>query len=218
MVMAIKWRLYMQAWTLKSIFKEYGYLTILTLCFIPFVRLVWFGFNEELTANPIEFITRFTGTWALVFLCITLAVTPLRRLINWPFLITYRRTLGLTCFSYAFLHFLTWLLLDHQLDWPSILADFYKRTYITVGLGAFVLLIPLAITSTHYFQRKLGRNWKRLHQLIYLIAILAPLHYWIHKAAKNNLFTVKIYVAILATLLLFRLYEWSKRKYFSPLS
>ena len=200
----------MPVWTLNDIFKKYGYLAILLFCVFPFARLVWLGFTDHLTANPIEFITHYTGTWALVFLCATLAVTPLRKLSGWNHFLQYRRTLGLTCFMFALLHFLTWLLLDHQLDLPAILADFYKRTYITVGLVAFICLIPLALTSTKSMQKRLGRNWSRLHQLIYLIAILAPLHYWLHKAAKNNLFTVKIYVAILAILLIYRLFEWIK--------
>jgi len=103
--------------------------------------------------------------------------------------------------------------LDLQLDFSEIIPDFYKRTYITIGLLAFILLIPLAITSSNSMQRKLGRNWKKLHQLIYLIAILAPLHYWIHKAAKNNLFTVKIYVGIISLLLAYRLFFWVKRNW-----
>lgn len=203
----------MQVWTLKDIFKKYGAYVIYLFCIFPFVRLIWLGYNDSLTANPIEFITRFTGTWAIVFLCATLAITPIRKIANFNYLVLYRRPLGLACFAYALLHFLTWLVLDHQLDFSEIIPDFYKRTYITVGLAAFLLLIPLAATSTHRIQRILGRKWQKLHQLIYLIAILAPLHYWLHKAAKNNLFTVKIYVGIIAVLLSYRLYNWLKRKY-----
>jgi sulfoxide reductase heme-binding subunit YedZ len=132
-------------------------------------------------------------------------------LTNWSHLISYRRLLGLTCFGYALLHFLTWLVIDHQFDVEAILKDFFKRTYITVGLLAFLLLIPLAITSNHSMQKRLGRKWKKLHQMIYPIAILVPLHYWLHKAAKNNLFTVKIYIGIIAVLLTYRLYHRFKR-------
>lgn len=203
----------MQVWTLKNIFKKYGAFVIYLFCIFPFVRLIWLGFTDSLTANPIEFITRFTGTWAIVFLCATLAITPIRKIANFNYLVLYRRPLGLACFAYALLHFLTWLVLDHQLDFSEIIPDFYKRTYITVGLTAFLLLIPLAATSTHHMQRILGRKWQKIHQLIYLIAILAPLHYWLHKAAKNNLFTVKIYVGIIAVLLGYRLLNWLKRKY-----
>jgi len=203
----------MPVWTLKNISKQYGYQAIIALCIFPFIRLLWLGFDNALTANPVEFITRFTGTWAIVFLCCTLCVSPLRKISNFNHLISYRRPLGLTCFAYALLHFLTWLVLDHQLDFSEIIPDFYKRTYITIGLLAFILLIPLAITSSNSMQRKLGRNWKKLHQLIYLIAILAPLHYWIHKAAKNNLFTVKIYVGIISLLLAYRLFFWVKRNW-----
>jgi sulfoxide reductase heme-binding subunit YedZ len=203
----------MQVWTLKNIFKKYGAFVIYLFCIFPFIRLIWLGFTDSLTANPIEFITRFTGTWAIVFLCATLAITPIRKIANFNYLALYRRPLGLACFAYALLHFLTWLVLDHQLDFSEIIPDFYKRTYITVGLAAFLLLIPLAATSTHHMQRILGRKWQKIHQLIYLIAILAPLHYWLHKAAKNNLFTVKIYVGIIAVLLGYRLLNWLKRKY-----
>ena len=201
----------MLEWTLKNISKQYGYQAILVICLFPFIRLLWLGFDNALTANPIEFITRYTGTWALVFLCCTLAVSPLRKVTNFNHFISYRRPLGLACFAYALLHFLTWLVLDHQLDFSEIIPDFYKRTYITIGLLAFILLIPLAITSTNSMQKLLGRNWKKLHQLIYLIALLAPLHYWIHKAAKNNLFTVKIYLGIIAVLLAYRIFYWAKR-------
>ncbi len=203
----------MQVWTLKSTIKEYGRYAIYLFCAFPFLRLLGLGFTNSLTANPIEFITRYTGTWAIVFLCCTLAVTPIRKLSNMNYLVLYRRPLGLTCFAYSLLHFLTWLVLDHQLEFSEIIPDFYKRTYITVGLAAFLLLIPLASTSTHRMQRLLGRKWQKLHQLIYLIAILAPLHYWLHKAAKNNLFTVKIYVGIIGTLLGYRFISWLIKKY-----
>jgi sulfoxide reductase heme-binding subunit YedZ len=202
----------MQAWTLKNIIKAYGRYAIYLFCVFPFLRLLGLGFTDSLTANPIEFITRFTGTWAIVFLCCTLAVTPIRKITKMNYLVLYRRPLGIGCFIYALLHFLTWLVLDHQLEFSEIIPDFYKRTYITVGLAAFLLLIPLAATSTHHMQRILGRKWQKLHQLIYLIAILAPLHYWLHKAAKNNLFTVKIYVGVIAILLGYRFINWLKRK------
>ena len=202
----------MPAWTFVKTFKTWVKPLVFLLCSIPICRLVWLGFNHELTANPIEFITRSTGTWGLVMLCITLSVTPVRQLTQWNWLLPLRRMFGLFCFFYALLHFLIWSVIDNGLDLNAIYQDFYKRTFITLGLAAFILLIPLAATSTKKMQRRLGRNWAKLHQLVYLIAILVPLHYWVHKAGKNNFGTVKIYIAILAALLGWRLFKWIQRK------
>lgn len=203
----------MQAWTLKSFINRWGKTLVFLLCLIPLIRLIWFGFNDQLTANPIEFITRFTGTWGIVFLCITLSITPLRLTFKWNQLLKYRRMLGLFCFFYALLHFITWAVIDNQLDLVSIADDFVNRTFITLGLGAFVLLIPLAITSTHSMQKRLGRNWAKLHQLIYLIAILVPLHYWVHKAGKRNFGTASIYIAILGGLLVWRITHFAIKRH-----
>jgi sulfoxide reductase heme-binding subunit YedZ len=212
MVMAIKSPLYMQEWTLKNIIDRFGKPFVFLLSISPLIRLIWFGVNNQLSANPIEFITRFTGTWAIVFLCLTLTITPLRVTTGWNVLIKYRRMLGLFCFFYACLHFSTWLFLDQQLDFSAIYQDFYKRTFITLGLAGFILLIPLAVTSTKSLQRKLGRSWAKLHSLIYLIAILVILHYYVHKAAKNNFGEVIIYIIILGALLAWRIGRWFIRK------
>jgi methionine sulfoxide reductase heme-binding subunit len=172
---------------------------------LPLVRLIVLGYQDDLTANPIEFITRSTGTWALVFLCLTLAITPLRRLTGINQLIEYRRTLGLLVFFYACLHFSIWFWLDHGLIFSEMINDVIKRPFITVGFISFVLLIPLALTSNQWAVKKLKRNWGRLHQLIYLIAPLVILHYFWHKSGKNDYFTVGIYGAVLLILLAFRL-------------
>jgi sulfoxide reductase heme-binding subunit YedZ len=180
-------------------------LFIFLLALLPLDRLIWLGLTHDLGANPVEFITRSTGTWALVFLCLTLAMTPLRLLTNSVAWIRYRRMLGLFSFFYAFLHFVIWLWLDQNLDLVEMLKDVLKRPFITMGFISLVLLVPLAWTSTHWAQRKLGRRWAQLHRLIYLIAFTAILHYWWHKAGKNDLDTVTIYAVILLLLLCCRI-------------
>jgi methionine sulfoxide reductase heme-binding subunit len=213
MAMAIKSPPYMQAWTLKSFFNHNGKAFVFVLASIPFLRLVWAGFAGDMGANPIEFITHSTGSWGLIFLCITLSVTPIRITTGWNWLLKYRRMLGLFCFFYAVLHFITWSVIDNGLDLSSIYQDFYKRTFITLGLFAFIGLIPLAITSTKGMQKRLGRNWSKLHELIYPIAILVCLHYYVHKAAKHNFGSVKIYLVLIGALLTWRLTRWLQKKY-----
>ena len=175
------------------------------MALFPLGRLVWLGFDDGLGANPMEFITRSTGTWALVFLCITLAMTPLRLVTNATIWIRFRRMLGLFSFFYACLHFGIWLWLDQDFDLVEMWKDVVKRPFITMGFISFVLLIPLAFTSTHWAQRKLGRHWMQLHRVIYLIACTVILHYWWHKAGKNDLDTVSIYAVIILILLCFRI-------------
>jgi sulfoxide reductase heme-binding subunit YedZ len=179
---------------------------VFVACLVPLARLVVLGFTEALSANPIEFVTRSTGTWTLVFLCITLAVTPLRRLTGWNGLIKLRRMLGLYAFFYACLHFTTFIWFDHFFDVGEMLKDVLKRPFITVGFVAFLLLIPLAVTSTNGWVRRLGgKRWQALHRSVYLIAVLAVLHYWWHKAGKNDLFEPAIYAAVIGVLLLARI-------------
>jgi sulfoxide reductase heme-binding subunit YedZ len=178
---------------------------IFLMALFPLGRLVWLGFDDGLGANPMEFITRSTGTWALVFLCITLAMTPLRLVTNATIWIRFRRMLGLFSFFYACLHFGIWLWLDQDFDLVEMWKDVVKRPFITMGFISFVLLIPLAFTSTHWAQRKLGRHWMQLHRVIYLIACTVILHYWWHKAGKNDLDTVSIYAVIILILLCFRI-------------
>ncbi len=178
---------------------------IFLLAFLPLDRLVWLGLSDGLGANPIEFITRSTGTWALVFLCLTLGMTPLRLMTNSTAWIRYRRMLGLFSFFYACIHFGIWLWLDQDFDLVAMLKDVAKRPFMTMGFISFVLLTPLALTSTSWAQKKLGRRWVQLHRIIYLIAATVILHYWWHKAGKNDLDTVSLYAAILFLLLCCRI-------------
>ena len=172
---------------------------------MPLARLFWLGTNDGLGANPIEFITRSTGTWALVFLCITLAMTPLRIFSGSTSWIKVRRMLGLFSFFYACIHFSIWFWLDQNLDIGAMWADVIKRPFITMGFLSFVLLIPLAISSNQWAVRLLGRRWAVLHKLIYLIACTVIVHYWWHKAGKNDEGVVMIYGAVILVLLLCRL-------------
>ena len=180
---------------------------------LPFARLVLFAFTDRLGANPIEFITRNTGSWTLYFLCMTLAVTPLRRFSKWNWLIKLRRMIGLFAFFYVCLHFTTFLWFDHFFDLAEMWKDVLKRPFITVGFAAFVLLIPLAVTSTNGMVRRLGAaRWKWLHRLIYLIAPLGILHFWWMKAGKHDFQQPILFGCIVATLLLLRLFwAWKKR-------
>ena len=154
----------------------------------PFLWLVWRGLVGELSVNPIEDITHTTGRWALRLLVVTLGVTPLRRLTGWQAAIRFRRMLGLFAFFYATLHFLTYVVLDQFFGWEFILADIAKRPYITMGFTAFVLMIPLALTSTAGMVRRLGgRRWSLLHRLIYASAICGVVHYlWKVKADTRD--------------------------------
>ena len=178
---------------------------IFLLSLTPLARLIWLGVHEDLGANPIEFITRSTGTWALIFLCVTLAMSPLRLLTNNAAWIKLRRMLGLFCFFYACIHFSIWFWLDQNLDLQSMWSDVLKRPFITMGFVTLVLLTPLALTSNQWAVRKLGRRWSVLHKLIYLIACTAIAHYWWHKAGKNDLEVVSIYGSVLLILLVCRL-------------
>ena len=177
---------------------------VFMLCLVP---LVWLGvdaYEDRLGANPIEAITHSTGTWTLVFLLITLSVTPLRRLTGINALIRLRRMLGLYVFFYACLHVVTYFWLDQFFDWPAIVKDIIKRPFITVGFFAFVLLIPLAVTSTNAMVKRLGgRRWQLLHRLVYVIAIAGVVHYlWL---VKKDLTQPLIYAAALSVLLGYRL-------------
>jgi sulfoxide reductase heme-binding subunit YedZ len=172
---------------------------------IPLVRLLWLATNDGLGANPIELITRSTGTWALVFLCLTLAMTPMRIMTGSASWIKLRRMLGLFCFFYACLHFSIWFYLDQNLDLQAMIHDVLKRPFITMGFLSLVLLIPLALTSNSWAIRRLGRRWTTLHKLVYIIACTAITHYWWHKAGKNDLGTVAIYAVIIFASLSLRL-------------
>lgn len=178
----------------------------------PLVRLVLLGATGGLGANPIEFITRSTGLWTLVYLCITLAITPVRRLTGVTALARFRRMIGLFAFFFAVLHFTTYIWFDKWFDVAAMLKDIGKRPFITVGFAAFVLLIPLAVTSPKAMVRKLGRRWQTLHRAIYLIAALAILHFWWMKAGKHDLELPKIYGSIVIVLLGWRVIAWLKAR------
>jgi sulfoxide reductase heme-binding subunit YedZ len=153
------------------------------ICLVPFAQLIYNAFTDNLGANPIDAITRHTGSWTLIFLLVTLSVTPARKLFAWNGLVRYRRMLGLFAFFYAVLHFTTFLVLDHFFDFNAILKDIMKRPYITAGFTGFVLMIPLAITSTTGMIRRLGRRWQQLHRLVYITAVAGVIHfYWLVKA------------------------------------
>jgi sulfoxide reductase heme-binding subunit YedZ len=176
---------------------------VFSLNLIPLVKLVFNAYLDHLGANPIEKITHITGYWALSFLLITLSVTPLRRLSGWLWLMRLRRMLGLFAFFYAVLHFLTYLVLDQFFDWQAIFEDVFKRPYITVGFSVFLVLIPLALTSSNAMLRKLGgKRWKSLHQLVYPCAIGGVIHFiWL---VKKDLTNPVIFAVILGFLLGFR--------------
>ena len=176
---------------------------IFILCLLPLALLFRNFYLDELGANPFEVLTRSTGEWTLRFVLITLAMTPLRRLTGsaWP--LRLRRMLGLFSFFYVCVHLLTYLWLDHFFDWEEIFTDIVKRPYITLGMLAFILLVPLALTSTKKMMKRLGQRWKSLHKLIYIIAILGVLHFLL--LVKADLMEPIIYILLLFVLFLFRL-------------
>ena len=182
------------------------------LSLVPFLHLVWAAFTDHLGANPLEFITRNTGDWTLYFLCTTLSVTPIRRLMNWPWLIKLRRMFGLFAFFYASLHFLTFLWFDHFFDVAEMLKDVEKRPFILVGFSAFLLLIPLALTSTNKMIKRLGAaHWQLLHKLVYVISCLGILHFFLMKAGKHDFSQPIVFACIVAVLLGMRVY-WVLQK------
>jgi sulfoxide reductase heme-binding subunit YedZ len=182
------------------------------LCLVPLGLLTARAFGiagESLGANPIEEVLHTLGLWALRFLMLTLAITPLRDLIGKPWPLMLRRMLGLFAFFYVLLHFLVWLIIDQELYWSGILTDIAKRPFITLGFASFVLLIPLAITSTNGMMRRLGKRWKSLHRLIYVCAVLGVWHfYWL---VKSDVREPLLYAGILAVLLGWRIWKWRKR-------
>lgn len=177
-------------------------LVLFLACLGPLARLAWKAFHDGLGANPIEVITHSTGTWTLLFLLVTLSITPLRKLSGALWLVRFRRMLGLFAFFYGVLHFTTYIWLDKFFDLHEMVKDVYKRPFITLGFTAFVLLIPLALTSTQNMIRRLGRRWQLLHRLIYASAALGVVHYlWLVKADRR---VPEIYGGILVILLAYR--------------
>jgi methionine sulfoxide reductase heme-binding subunit len=184
-------------------FVRYGKPLVFLLCLVPLGVLFSRGMNGALGPNPVEAITHFTGEWTLRLLLVTLAVTPLRRLTGQAWLLRFRRMLGLFTFFYAVLHLMTYLWLDQFFAWGAIAEDVLKRPYITVGFAAFLLMVPLAITSTQGWIRRLGRRWKTLHRAVYVIGVLGVLHYlWLVKA---DILEPVIYGIVLLVLLAFRI-------------
>jgi methionine sulfoxide reductase heme-binding subunit len=180
---------------------------VFLLCLVPLSVLVWKGFNGLLGANPVDVITRSTGRWTLTFLLITLSMTPLRKLAAMPWLVRFRRMLGLFAFFYGTLHMMTYVWLDKSFDVHAMLHDIYKRRFITAGMTAFTLMLPLALTSTAGWIRRLGgKRWQKLHRLIYLSAAAGVVHFiWLVKADLRKPLT---YGAILLVLLLYRAAAW----------
>jgi methionine sulfoxide reductase heme-binding subunit len=179
------------------------------LCLVPLLLLIWRFYHDQLGANPIENITHKTGDWTLRFLLITLCVTPFRKLLNQPKLARFRRMLGLFAFFYGCLHLATWVWLDKFFDVHEMWRDVVKRRFITLGMTGFVLLIPLAITSTAGWVRRLGFvRWQRLHRLVYFSALAGVIHYyWL---VKSDVRLPLFYAGILTLLLLYRLPGWLK--------
>lgn len=189
---------------------------VFAACLVPFLLLAWpfyklltTGNAPELTANPVEYITHDTGTWTIRFLLITLSITPLRKIFNQPRLVRYRRMLGLFAFFYVCLHFMTWFILDKSFNFSDMWADVLKRRFITVGMLGFAMLLPLAITSTAGWVRRMGfRNWQRLHRLIYFAAVAGVIHYmWLVKSDER---LPLMYGAMLTVLMLYRLFIWKQ--------
>ena len=176
----------------------------------PLGRWIVLAWQQELTANPTEFLTRSSGTWTLVFLIIALCVTPMRFWLDQPALIRLRRMCGLFAFFYATLHMLAWAWWDQGLVWQDMLRDTYTRPFVTVGVVAFVVLLLMAMTSSQKAMRMMGRGWKRLHRMVYLVAVLVIVHFWLHKAGKNDFSEVAIYGLVMAGLLLWRFWRHIK--------
>jgi len=187
---------------------------LFALCLVPLLLLLWHllllwrnGYDSALTANPIEYVTHKTGDWTIRFILITLCVTPLRKLLNQPKATRYRRMLGLFAFFYGFLHLMTWMWLDKFFDLPEMLKDVLKRPFITVGMTGFALMVPLAITSTAGWVRRLGfARWQLLHRLVYFSALAGVIHYyWL---VKSDVREPLMYGAILAVLMSYRAVMW----------
>jgi methionine sulfoxide reductase heme-binding subunit len=170
----------------------------------PLADLALLAFTQALGTNPQETLLRATGTWCLTLLLVTLAITPARRLLQWPELVALRRMLGLWVFAYAVIHLLGFWAFEHDFVWAAVAQDALKRPFVTAGLLAIALLIPLAVTSNDWSMRQLGSRWKKLHRLVYLIAVIAVVHFYLHKAGKNDFTDPTIALIVLVLLFLAR--------------
>lgn len=189
-----------------KLYKKIVFLILL----MPFFRLFWLGFNEDLGANPIEFVEHSTGYWTLFILCATLSLTPIRLITQTAWIIQFRRMVGLFMFFYACLHLTTYLFLDYNFLWEDIIKDIIKHPYIIVGVAAFILTMPLAFTSTNKMIKRLGKKWKLLHKSIYLIAILGVLHFW--WLIKKDITEPLIFALVIMVLFGIRFYYYKKQK------
>jgi methionine sulfoxide reductase heme-binding subunit len=191
----------------KILTSKWTKVVVFLACLVPLGILVWRILNSDVGANPTEFVEHATGDWTIRFLVITLAVTPLRKILRMPQLIRFRRMLGLFAFFYVCLHFSTYVGLDRFFSWPAIWDDLHKRPYIIAGFTGFVLLIPLAITSTAGWIRRLGgKRWQMLHRLIYAAAVAGVIHYyWL---VKSDIRKPLLYAFLVGILLLWRLGTW----------
>jgi len=189
-------------WTKRGLF---------AVCLIPAALLTWRAFNGRLGANPVEFIEHATGDWAIRFLLITLAVTPLRKIISQPQLARFRKMLGLFAFFYTFVHLMMYLIFDQMFDLEAIFHDVAKRLYIMAGMAGFLMMLPLAITSTAAMVRRMGpKNWQRLHRLVYFSTLAGIVHYyWL---VKSDIREPAMYAAILLVEMLYRLRMWTAKK------
>ena len=192
---------------------------LFVVCLLPFVWLFYSALTNQLGANPAEALIRATGDWTLRFLCIVLAVTPLRMISNTPALARFRRMLGLFVYFYVVIHLLSYSWFDMGFDVPDIVKDIIKRPFILVGFTAFLLLTPLAATSFNAAIKKLGaRRWQMLHKLVYVIAGLGLLHFFWMRSGKNDFAEVFVYAAIIAVLLGWRLLKYFNKKRLQPLA
>jgi sulfoxide reductase heme-binding subunit YedZ len=204
----------MPAWTLKNTFDmqrnhmiKKAKIALFVIALLPLARLIWLGLTDSLGANPVEFVLRSLGTWTLVCLLVTLSVTPIRLIFGIKWLVPLRRMMGLFTFFYVCLHLLAYAGLDQWFDWRAIVHDIAKHPYVLVGFAAFLLMIPLAVTSNQAMIRRLRQRWQTLHRLVYLIAILGVTHYW--WLVKKDVTEPLIYAIVLFFLLAVRLYyKW----------
>jgi methionine sulfoxide reductase heme-binding subunit len=191
----------------KALSRKWIKLLVFVLCLVPVGQLAWRALHHQLTANPIEYVTHQTGDWTMIFVVVTLSITPARKLLRLPELIRFRRMLGLFAFFYGLLHFSTWVGLDKFFNWAELMHDVRNRTFITAGFAGFALMLPLALTSTAGWIRRLGgKRWQRLHRLIYFTAVAGVVHYyWLVKSdVRKPLF----YGALVTLLLALRLGTW----------
>ena len=186
-----------------------GKLLLFLLCLVPLLLLLWDALQQQLGANPVEALLHSSGDWGLRLLLVTLAITPLRKLTGWGWLLRYRRMLGVYAFFYALLHVIVYLWLDRGLSWQEIGIDIVERPYITIGFAAFLILLALAVTSTRGMMRRLGKHWSTLHQWAYVAGLFAVTHYlWLVKADYRE---PGLYAAIFLMLMLFRAGRFKKR-------